>query len=132
VQLCYLSPLGWEHINLTGDYLWRSSAKIGADKFRPLWDTDSSGKVTRGRGAVSRFVDAERAGAERRTELEQVLARVELAVGNAASRLNERLPEIVLRPRDAKSPSNDQAARRPTRPPAKRSTKERAKGNHPV
>ena len=35
--LCqYLSPLGWEHINLTGDYLWRSSAKIGAGKFRPL------------------------------------------------------------------------------------------------
>ncbi len=30
------SPLGWEHINLTGDYLWRSSAKIGAGKFRPL------------------------------------------------------------------------------------------------
>jgi Tn3 transposase DDE domain len=26
--LQYLSPLGWEHINLTGDYLWRSSAKI--------------------------------------------------------------------------------------------------------
>jgi hypothetical protein len=33
--LQYLS-LGWEHINLTGDYLWRSSAKIGAGKFRPL------------------------------------------------------------------------------------------------
>jgi hypothetical protein len=34
--LQFLSPLGWEHINLTGDYLWRSSAKIGAGKFRPL------------------------------------------------------------------------------------------------
>jgi len=34
--LQYLSPLGWEHINLTGDYLWRSSARIGAGKFRPL------------------------------------------------------------------------------------------------
>jgi len=34
--LQYLSPLGWEHINLTGDYVWRSSAKIGAGKFRPL------------------------------------------------------------------------------------------------
>ncbi len=32
----YLSPLGWEHINLTGDYLWRSSTKVGAGKFRPL------------------------------------------------------------------------------------------------
>jgi hypothetical protein len=27
--LQYLSPLGWEHINLTGDYLWRSSSKVG-------------------------------------------------------------------------------------------------------
>jgi len=34
--LRHLSPLGWEHINLTGDYLWRSNAKIGAGKFRPL------------------------------------------------------------------------------------------------
>ena len=33
--LQYLSPLGWEHINLTGDYLWHSSAKIGAGKSRP-------------------------------------------------------------------------------------------------
>ena len=32
--LQYLSPRGWEHINLTGDHFWRSSAKIGADKFR--------------------------------------------------------------------------------------------------
>ena len=34
--LQFLSPLGWEHINLTGDYLWKSSAKVGAGKFRPL------------------------------------------------------------------------------------------------
>ncbi|MFK0380239.1 Tn3 family transposase [Pandoraea sp. NPDC090278] len=34
--LQYLSPLGWEHINLTGDYLWRSSARVGVGKFRPL------------------------------------------------------------------------------------------------
>jgi TnpA family transposase len=34
--LQYLSPLGWEHINLTGDYLWRSSVKVGPGKFRPL------------------------------------------------------------------------------------------------
>lgn len=32
----YLSPLGWEHINLTGDYLWRNKIKGGAGKFRPL------------------------------------------------------------------------------------------------
>ena len=34
--LAYLSPLGWEHINLTGDYRWRSSARVGSGKFRPL------------------------------------------------------------------------------------------------
>jgi TnpA family transposase len=34
--LQYLSPLGWEHINLTGDYVWRQSRKIEQGKFRPL------------------------------------------------------------------------------------------------
>lgn len=34
--LQYPSLLGWEHSNRTGDYLWSSSAKIGAGKFRPL------------------------------------------------------------------------------------------------
>lgn len=34
--LQYLSPLGWEHINLNGDYVWRSSTKIGLGKFRTL------------------------------------------------------------------------------------------------
>ncbi len=34
--LKFLSPLGWAHINLTGDYLWRSSVKVGVGKFRPL------------------------------------------------------------------------------------------------
>ena len=34
--LQYLSPLGWEHINLTGDYLWKSSAKVDAGKFKSL------------------------------------------------------------------------------------------------
>jgi hypothetical protein len=34
--LQYLSPPGWEHINLTGDYLWRSSSTLGAGRFRPL------------------------------------------------------------------------------------------------
>jgi TnpA family transposase len=31
-----LSPLGWEHINLTGDYFWHKHNKVGANKFRPL------------------------------------------------------------------------------------------------
>ena len=34
--LQYLSPLGWEHINLTGDYLWKDNVKVGNGKFRPL------------------------------------------------------------------------------------------------
>ncbi|GAI39380.1 unnamed protein product, partial [marine sediment metagenome] len=34
--LPYLSPLGWEHINLTGDYVWRKSHKLQEGKFRPL------------------------------------------------------------------------------------------------
>jgi TnpA family transposase len=32
----HLSPLGWEHINLTGDYLWRNTIKVGKGQFRPL------------------------------------------------------------------------------------------------
>jgi len=32
----YLSPLGWEHINLTGDYVWRQNRKINEGQFRPL------------------------------------------------------------------------------------------------
>ncbi len=34
--LQYLSPLGWEHVNLTGDYVWRRNVRVGAGKFRPL------------------------------------------------------------------------------------------------
>jgi TnpA family transposase len=32
----FLSPLGWEHINLTGDYLWRSKVLLGDGKFRAI------------------------------------------------------------------------------------------------
>jgi hypothetical protein len=31
----HLSPLGWEHINLTGDYVWKQKP-IGKGNFRPL------------------------------------------------------------------------------------------------
>jgi TnpA family transposase len=34
--LPHLSPLGWEHINLTGDYIWRQSKQVEQGKFRPL------------------------------------------------------------------------------------------------
>ena len=32
----WLSPLGWEHINPTGDYVWRQNKQIEQGKFRPL------------------------------------------------------------------------------------------------
>jgi len=32
----HLSPLGWEHINLTGDYVWKLSRKVPKGQFRPL------------------------------------------------------------------------------------------------
>jgi hypothetical protein len=35
-MLQFLSPLGWEHINLTGDYVWRQSRKVDEGKYRPL------------------------------------------------------------------------------------------------
>lgn len=34
--LQYLSPLGWDHINLTGDYVWSSLSKVKPGQFRPL------------------------------------------------------------------------------------------------
>lgn len=30
----HLSPLGWEHINLTGNYTWRTPIRLG--RYRPL------------------------------------------------------------------------------------------------
>ena len=35
-DLTHLSPLVWEHINLTGDYHWEISPTTGPDQFRPL------------------------------------------------------------------------------------------------
>ena len=32
----HLSPLGWEHINLTGDCVWRHERKVDDGEFRPL------------------------------------------------------------------------------------------------
>ncbi|TMX13880.1 Tn3 family transposase, partial [Aeromonas salmonicida subsp. achromogenes] len=34
--LQHLSPLGWEHINLTGDYIWRQHKQVEQGQFRPL------------------------------------------------------------------------------------------------
>ena len=35
-RLRRLLPLGWDHINLTGDYVWSESATYDADGLRPL------------------------------------------------------------------------------------------------
>ena len=34
--LAHLAPVGWQHINLTGDYLWDSDSGLAPDGFRPL------------------------------------------------------------------------------------------------
>ena len=34
--LQHISPLGWEHINLTGDYTWQQSTVLDKDGYRPL------------------------------------------------------------------------------------------------
>jgi TnpA family transposase len=34
--LSHLSPLGWEHINLTGDYIWRQDELVENGNLRPL------------------------------------------------------------------------------------------------
>jgi TnpA family transposase len=34
--LAHLAPVGWQHINLTGDYLWDVDASLAPDRFRPL------------------------------------------------------------------------------------------------
>jgi hypothetical protein len=32
----HLSPLGWEHINLTGDYVWRQNRRVESGNFDPF------------------------------------------------------------------------------------------------
>jgi TnpA family transposase len=35
-DLAHLSPIGWEHVNLTGDYTWQASGRLRKGSFRPL------------------------------------------------------------------------------------------------
>ena len=35
-DLAALSPLGWEHVNITGDYVWEDQTKLDPDGFRQL------------------------------------------------------------------------------------------------
>jgi len=39
--LAHIAPLGWQHINLTGDHLWDVDTAIGADGFRTLRGMDA-------------------------------------------------------------------------------------------
>jgi hypothetical protein len=34
--LAHLSPIGWEHVKLTGDYNWQGAGRLPKGKFRPL------------------------------------------------------------------------------------------------
>jgi hypothetical protein len=34
--LAHLAPVGWQHINLTGDYLWDADTQLAPDGFRQL------------------------------------------------------------------------------------------------
>ncbi|WP_035435897.1 Tn3 family transposase [Bacillus sp. UNC322MFChir4.1] len=36
--LQHISPLGWEHITLTGDYVWNLNQKTNFNNLRPLRD----------------------------------------------------------------------------------------------
>ena len=38
----YLAPLGWQHINLTGDYIWTEPSRLDGEGFRPLTVPSSS------------------------------------------------------------------------------------------
>ena len=43
-HLAHLSPIGWEHVNLTGDYIWGADQKltknpVGLRPLRPIPDT---------------------------------------------------------------------------------------------
>lgn len=34
--LAHLTPVGWQHVNLTGDYLWNADTSMSPDGLRPL------------------------------------------------------------------------------------------------
>ena len=40
--LTHLSPLSWEHINLTGDYVWHANKRVAKGGLRPLRKTQDS------------------------------------------------------------------------------------------
>jgi Tn3 transposase DDE domain len=34
--ISHVAPLGWNHINLTGDYVWHANKRVAKGRFRPL------------------------------------------------------------------------------------------------
>ena len=42
--LAHLAPVGWQHINVTGDYLWDSDSGLGRDAFRPIRATATNSR----------------------------------------------------------------------------------------
>jgi len=42
--LAHVAPLGWQHVNLTGDYLWGADDDVGPDGLRPLRGTTARPK----------------------------------------------------------------------------------------
>jgi len=36
ILLSHFSPLGWKHIDLTGDYIWQQDKRVERGRFRPL------------------------------------------------------------------------------------------------
>jgi TnpA family transposase len=34
--LPHVAPIGWNHINLTGDYVWHANKRVAKGRFRPL------------------------------------------------------------------------------------------------
>jgi hypothetical protein len=40
--LAHLAPIGWQHINLTGDYLWDADIGLAPDGFQALRTTATS------------------------------------------------------------------------------------------
>jgi hypothetical protein len=43
----HVSPLGWEQVNLTGDYIWHTNKRVAKGGFRPLHLSASSTGASR-------------------------------------------------------------------------------------
>ena len=43
--LAHLAPLGWQHINLTGDCLWGADTGVDTDGFRPRRGTTNDASL---------------------------------------------------------------------------------------